>query len=394
MALKPFEKYIGSLLLKKNATATEEEEKKEDEVIVIHKNNIHKSSSDSCLINNNNNPKRKESKKTTNKFTNQERLQTTPTTKQLNNLTGLNNSSGGEEEYISIFTSKLEQLNVIIQTVNISINQIGTKQDNFKLREDVNYLIKITEEQIKDINNLINDIKNNLLIDNLQLNKLISDFNRLIDLQKECKIKFKKLQKTFILKNNDLENNLNNDKVEQNKIAMEEEEYKRDAFNQQLLLQQENNFFPFKVININEKEEELQELQKLHKNLYTLHEISKDLNDQVQQQEITTKTIQDNLEKSEINCQKGTKYLQEAKRIGTIGAIMIGSTVGGLIIGGPIGGIVGWKAGMALGTAAGLGGFVAGAVSGGVVAKKTSELGDEVSGANSEITTMKRKNSM
>lgn len=129
--------------------------------------------------------------------------------------------------------------------------------------------------------------------------------------------------------------------------------------------------------------EELTELYFIHNQLRELNEMSMELGEQVSIQREQVTQVQDAVDISEMNTKQGTRLLQEAKKIGTIGTILIGSTIGGFIIGGPMGAIMGMKLGMALPMS--IGGIFVGGALGGIASSTMESMSNNISGTNEKI---------
>ncbi|KAF0984722.1 hypothetical protein FDP41_000621 [Naegleria fowleri] len=350
-----------------------------------------------------------------------------------------------ESEYsINSITLDLEKLCESIQTTAMLLARIGTAEDSKEIRTEIQQLKKYTQNVIQDIEHRLI----NLEVENpdQQFLKFKTDFNRLKQLRDEYfKKKLKQLELKYPktnLKNKSIPTNplvalykkhwketqnafcdkygidpmvfaswlsgIAESKESENAVrkfiaSKEQSEQKNPSereelftilnsqenssmYNsaeqqQQIVLQDEFIFLPYK-----EDEDELQDLRNLHKDLRDLYQISQDLHQEVQVQGEKVVQVQNNVEKAELSVKQGTRYLQEAKKIGAFSAIVVGGAVGGLVLGGPIGAVVGIKAGAILGASAGVGGLIVGATSGGLIGKFATDIGNSLSGVYSKVT--------
>ncbi|EFC48183.1 hypothetical protein NAEGRDRAFT_57153 [Naegleria gruberi] len=291
-----------------------------------------------------------------------------------------------EEVHVELVL-ELEKLCESLQTTAMLLTYMGTTEDSEDVRQEIKNQRKITNGIISSI-----EEKLELLQNHPQYPKLNNDFIKLKSLREEYfKVKLKQLLEKYPSSRSLTDKNINSTtrkavKVEKDQLfellqkPSEGNSYSQEE--QQLLLQQDDLVF----VPYQEDEEELKELQKLHKDLRDLYGISQDLHEEVAVQGEKIIQVQSNVDKAELSVKQGTRYLQEAKKIGAISAIVVGGTVGGLILGGPIGAIVGLKAGVALGVSAGVGGLAVGATAGGLLAKFTSSVSNSISGAYSKVT--------
>ncbi|KAG2383204.1 hypothetical protein C9374_004541 [Naegleria lovaniensis] len=361
-----------------------------------------------------------------------------------------------QEEYsIDSIALELEKLCEAIQTATMLMTRIGTSEDSKEIRTEIQQLKKYTQNSIQDIEHrLINLEAENT---DQQFLKFKADFNRLKQLRDEYfKKKLKQLElkypktnlkakstitnplvslykkhwketqssfcdkygidpkifaswlsgiaesqesenavKKFIASKEQAEQKNSTDREELFSLlnsSSQEHSYDNSVSDQQqkIILQDEFIFLPYK-----EDEEELQDLQNLHKDLRELYQISQDFHQEVQVQGDKVVQVQNNVEQAELAVKQGTRYLQEAKKIGAFSAIVVGGAVGGLVLGGPIGAVVGIKAGAILGASAGVGGLIVGATSGGLIGKFATDIGNSLSGVYSKVTApfMSKKSS-
>ena len=292
---------------------------------------------------------------------------------------------------------ELENLCAAVQTTAVLLSYMGTQQDNLEIRTELVNQKKACRKSVQTLEKLLPLLKSE---DSPQFSKLQSDFVRLRQLSDDYfSTKLKQLEKKYPEKNlrNETVQNVDNQPkssghaihVDKNELFEMLKKPERDPTEpyfepmtqEQLLLEEELVFVPY-----NEKEEELQDLRNLHNDLRELYGMSQDLHMEVAQQGEKVVQIQNNVEQAELSARQGTRYLQEAKKIGAVGAIMIGGAVGGLVLGGPIGAIVGLKAGAILGAASGVGGLVVGATTGGILSKWGTSISSNIAGAYSKVT--------
>jgi hypothetical protein len=297
------------------------------------------------------------------------------------------------------------------------------KNDELKQRfDELGRNLRILQKYVNELNNFVKDdtLEPKILFDKNDtantLSKLMKkQFLDLAKAIKECRRKnederdmnairdliYRKLNADFDLINKDLQNiskKVQQREREQRKrviVQNEEELPANEPINMQTMLileeEQKKQDFEFKIVEY--KDEEDEELKEIEQGVQGLSELFTTVHDEVHSQELKMQAALQNVDDAMIATEIGTKDLQTAARLKSIGAIVGATALGGVVgcvVAGPIGAVVAAKTAFGLATTVGgatVVGFGLGAVSGFV----TKTVSDKFSGANLKFWEKKKK---
>eukprot|EP01080_Neovahlkampfia_damariscottae_P001267 gene1267-11354_t len=256
-----------------------------------------------------------------------------------------------ETELFSSLKLKIEDLAVIVHKLNELIEEIGTglfggdSQNHRKTisslkQRALNLSKKIHEEILKEEEELKKDEQTvNKRSSKLQLRKLSLNYSNLLEKLEEMIKNLKNLTKKHPI------------------ILVTPKNQTKESKKEESLL---TKSFILEEVPVDE-EDEFEGLDNLDGDIDELVEIFQIVNKDVKLQEEKLELIQDQIDDSNVDIEKGTSDLKQASAYGTTFALTaLGGTVG-LLVGGPLGlAAVGLKTGLTLGFGFGAAGLVAG----------------------------------